>query len=1171
MPQSFVHLHVHSHYSLLDGLGKIDGIVQKAVEYDMPGIALTDHGVMYGAIEFYLAAQKAGIKPLVGQEAYVAKRKHTDKTPGVDNKPYHMVLIAQNYTGYKNLIKLTSLAHLDGYYYKPRIDRDLLSRYSEGLIATSACLASETSRLILDKQFDELNTTVNEYREIFGPDRYYLELQHHASIPEQQVVNQHLIELAKKQHLPLVATNDAHYVNPEDRIPHDLLVCIQTGRLVSDTSRMVYTSDFSIKPPSEMIETFAHVPEAIENTVKIAEMIDLDIPLGRNLLPHFPLPEGETEESYLRKWAHDGLSTRYSEVTDEIRTRCEYELEIVCKMGFPGYFLIVADFIRFAKSKGIYVGPGRGSAAGSLLAYVTGITNVDPLKYDLMFERFLDVNRISMPDIDLDFEDTRRKEVIDYVREKYGDEHVAGVITFGTIMARAAVRDVGRVLGLPYNQVDAIAKAVPAPIQGRHTPLAKSVKESPELKAIYDNDPQAKQVIDQASSLEGTIRHASQHACAIVISQEPLNNYVPVQEAQGGDVHQITQYSMDPIDKIGLLKMDFLGLSNLTTMRNCCEIIEAVYGQKVDIYELPLDDKKTFELFGQGNTTGIFQLESSGMKRYIRELKPNQFEDIIAMVALYRPGPMQWIQSFIDRKNGKEKIEYLHPLAKNALVGTYGIPVYQEQVMRMSKDMCGFTGAEADTLRKAIGKKIPKLMKEMKVKFITGAVKNGVTEQKANEIWVQLEDFAAYCFNKSHATCYALIAFQTAYLKAHYPDCFMAALMTSDLDDIDRLSIEINEAEHLGLKVLPPDVNESFADFGVVKDAAQIRFGLAGIKNVGAGIAKAIVRERKKNGAYQTLEEFLNRNAGQLNKKVLESLVKTGALDRFALRHSLWAGIELIVKYASDSSKTGDVNQISMFGEAGTDQTLSKINLPVGTEDIKQALAWEKELLGLYLSAHPLKQYQERLVGQVTPINEVTVEKVNQSVRIAGVLLEVKKITTKNGQTMAFVQIEDTTGTTELVVFPTVYTNLMHLWETDKIVVVQGKVNDKDGSPKVLVDQGWPIEITDTQKLPELKSARVSAEGNEGYQRAGKPTTTKAPSIYSIELPSKTNRTLIEELRAVLKTFPGKIPVELRIIQNGSSKVVNTKISVQPSAELDEAIQHLFSQVSSVTSVTPAK
>lgn len=1168
MPKpNFVHLHVHSHYSLLDGLGKVDELVNKAKELGMPALALTDHGVMHGAIEFYNAAKKAGIKPIIGQEAYVATRKLSDKSPGIDVKPYHMVLLAKNHAGYKNLIKLTSAAHLDGYYYKPRIDRDLLSRHSDGLIGTSACLGSETSRLILDKNFDEAEKLIREYQEILGKENYFLELQHHPSIGEQQVVNQHLRTLAKKTGAPLIVTNDTHYVNSNDHVTHDQLVCIQTGRLVSDTNRMLYTSDFSLKTADEMAAAFPDLPEAVENTVKIADMTDLEIPLGANLLPNFPLPKGESEESLLKKWCEEGLKERYSRVTPEIRTRLDMEFNTVTSMGFAGYFLITADLIRYAKSQGIVVGPGRGSAAGSLMSYVTGITNVDPLKYGLLFERFLDVNRISMPDIDMDFEDVRRGEVINYVRQKYGDDHVAGIITFGTIMARAAVRDVGRVLGMPYQQVDAVAKVVPAPIQGRHIPLERSVKEAPELKAVYDSDPEAKLLLDSAMKLEGTIRHASQHACAIVISKEPLSEYVAVQEAQGGDIHQVTQYSMEPIEKIGLLKMDFLGLANLTTLRQATEIIKAVHGVTVDIYNLPLDDKKTFELLGHGDTTGVFQLESSGMKRYIRELKPNRFDDITAMVALYRPGPMQWIQSFIDRKNGREEVEYMHPLAEQAFKETYGIPVYQEQVMRMSKDMCGFTGPEADTLRKAIGKKIPKLMKEMKEKFIEGAKKNGVAATKAEEIWLQMEDFAAYCFNKSHAVCYATIAFQTAYLKAHYPDCFMAALMTSDLDDIDRLSIEISESERLGLKVLPPDVNTSFANFAVVKDEKAIRFGLAGIKNVGAHVAEAIVKERKSGGEYKTLEDFLERCSASLNKKVIESLVKCGALDKFGTRQSLWAGVELLSKFVGGASRQNSANQASLFGESDSVNSLAKLNLPAGVEDKKQFLAWEKELLGLYLSDHPLKEHAEKLVGVATPINEVTLADANKTVRVAGAVQTIKKITTKSNQMMAFAQIEDLTGMIEAIVFPTIFADQQTFWQSDTLLLLEGKVSDKDGTPKILVDKVWPLETTDLAKLPPISqnSGRRSNGnyGGNGYgEQYGRAQTsdaaTQTPKTFIVELPRSASKETLAALKGVLANHPGDTPVELRVLNNGATKIISTPLSVTISSELTDVVAELL-------------
>lgn len=1151
----FVHLHVHSHYSLLDGLGKVDQLVAKAVELGMPALAISDHGVMHGAIDFYLECQKQGLKPIIGQEAYVARRKHTDRSSTDDTKPYHLLLLAKNFEGYQNLIKLTSIAHLEGYYYRPRIDRDLLSRYSKGLIASSACLASETSRLIMDKNHDQLEETVSEYREIFGKDNYYLELQHHPSIPEQQVVNQHLKDLAEKTGLPLIATNDVHYVNAEDRVAHDMLVCIQTGKLVSDSDRMLYTGDFSLKTPSEMLEAFSDVPEAISNTLKIAEMVNLEIPLDqKNLLPQFKLPKGETEESYLKKWCEKGLVERYSVVTPEIRARMDYELETVMKTGFPGYFLIVADMIQFARSKGIYVGPGRGSAAGSIISYVTGITNVDPIKYGLLFERFLDLNRISLPDIDVDFEDTRRGEVIEYLKQKYGDDHVAGIITFGTIMARAAVRDVGRVMGMPYAKVDALAKLVPAPIQGRHTPLAKSIQEAPELKNAYDSDAESRQIIDAAIKLEGTIRHASQHACATVISKEPLDQYVAVQLAQGGDVHQVTQYSMGPIEKIGLLKMDVLGLANLSTMHRATEIIEAVYGDKIDIYNLPLDDEKTFELLGRGETTGVFQLESSGMKRYIKELKPTRFEDITAMVSLYRPGPMQWIQSFINRKNGVENVTYLHPLAENALQETYGIPVYQEQVMKMSKDMCGFTGSEADTLRKAIGKKIPKLMAQMKEKFVNGAVEKGVVQSQARQIWKQLEDFAAYAFPKSHATCYALIAFQTAYLKAHYPDCFMAALMTSDLGDIDRLSIEISESERLGLTVLPPDINESFADFAVVKEKKAVRFGIAAIKNVGSSVASAIVRERKKNGPYQSLTDFLSRNSKTLNKKVLESLVKTGALDRFEERARLYAGLEIITKFVAANGHA-DADQLSIFGSTNPKENVASIELPPAKPDSDSYLNWEKELLGLYLSDHPLKQFSDILSTQAQALGTLDAAMAGQVVRVGGIIHNIKKITTRNGQTMGFAELEDLTGNIELVIFPNIFQERQELWGPDSMILSEGKISDKDNSVKLLVDRVWNLVGLDPNNLPPINKGSTN-----GFRPPVEQPTTPAGSSFVVELPHSTNKELIGQVRKLLESYPGQTPVELRLTQDGQLKSVQTKLRVEKTPALKEELAVLLGE-----------
>ncbi|MEK7211366.1 MAG: DNA polymerase III subunit alpha, partial [Patescibacteria group bacterium] len=777
---NFVHLHVHSHYSLLDGLPKIPDLVKRAKELGQTALALTDHGSMYGIIEFYKACKKERIKPILGVEAYLAPGSRHDKHGGIDDKPYHLVLLAENLDGYKNLLKLITLANLEGFYYKPRIDKELLREHRGGIIALTACLQGEAPKAIRSGDLERAKNIIREYQEIFGPQNVYLEMQSHPEIPEQGVVNQAMVNLSRELGAPLVATKDVHYLKPEDKQAQDLLLCIQTGKTVADKNRMTMTGyDCSMSSGEEMAAAFADLPEAVANTVKIAERCNVSFELGKNILPKFEVPGGRDENEYLRELCLDGLARRYPDAAQAIKDRLDFELAVIAKMGFASYFLIVADFVNFAKNRGIAVGPGRGSAAGSIASYALNVTDIDPLKYGLLFERFLNPDRISMPDIDLDFADTRRGEVIDYVTKKYGADKVAGIITFGTMAARAAVRDVGRVLGWPYGEVDRISKMIPPPIQGRHIPLLTSIAENKELAEIY-KDAKTKELLDFAAKLEGTVRHASQHACAVVIGDRPLTEYTPLQNAQNDDVSVVTQYSMKPIEDIGLLKMDFLGLANLTIIQDSLEIIEAVHGVKIDIDKIPLDDKKSFELLSAGETTGVFQLESDGMKRYVRELKPTELEDVIAMVALFRPGPMQFIESFIKRKHGKESIAYEHPLMENALKNTYGIPVYQEQVMQISKDLALFTGGEADTLRKAMGKKIAALMAEMRVKFIEGAVKNNVPREIAEKIFGKLEDFAAYGFNKSHAACYAMIAYRTAYLKAHYPNCFMAALLNSD-------------------------------------------------------------------------------------------------------------------------------------------------------------------------------------------------------------------------------------------------------------------------------------------------------------------------------------------------------------------------------------------------------
>ncbi len=1170
----FVHLHVHSHFSLLDGLGTPTAIVKKAKELGMEAVALTDHGAMYGAIEFYKAAKEEGIKPLVGVEIYVAPRKLSDKVSKLDSSPHHLVLIAKNVEGYRNLMKLDSIAQLEGFYYKPRVDKETLKKYAKGVIASSACLAGEIPRLLMSKDFDGAKKVLQEYKDIFGEDDFYLELQDHSDIPDQAIANDLVKKLAEETKTKLIATCDSHYINREDREAHDILICVQTGKTVDDANRMTYDGDFSLRDPEELIKVFAETPEAISNTREIADKCDLEIPFEANLLPSFPLPKGKTDAEYLRELCQKGIPVRYPKASPEkmkiITERMNYELSVINDMGFSSYFLIVSDYVNWAKENGIMVGPGRGSAAGSLVTYLTQIADADPLKYDLLFERFLNPDRHEMPDIDLDFADHRRAEVLGYVVGRYGEEKVAGIITFGTMAARAAVRDVGRALGYPYAEVDAIAKVVPPPVQGRHIPLEKSVKDAPELRAVYESDPRAKRLINMATKLEGTVRHASQHASAFVITKDELTCYVPLQQAQKEGVKQVTQYSMYPVAELGLLKMDFLGLSNLTTIERALEIIEAVAGDKLDIHNLPLDDKKTFELLGKGETTGVFQLESSGMKRYIRELKPTTLDDVAVMVALYRPGPMQFIDTFIARKNGREPINYPHAMTKKALEVTYGIPVYQEQVMQISRDMAGFTGGEADKLRKAMGKKIAKLMAEMKVKFIAGSQNNGVTKADAEKVFAMLQDFAAYGFNKSHAVCYAMIAYQTAYLKANYPQCFMAALLTNDLDDIDRIAIEIGECERMGIEVLPPDINESFVDFGVVKESGNIRFGLAAIKNIGTNPARVIVRERKKNGRFKNFEDFIDRmsktdveGTGErtvLNKKILEALAKSGALDSLVERNRVLQGMEVILKRIQDTAKQIKSSQIGLFGEVlSADIEIGKLDLPEVAEASRDdKLAWEKELLGIYISEHPLKELGPKLNLAVShPINTLTLGMEGKKVKVGGIIQTVKKINTKNGSTMAFATIEDLSGKTEVLVFPKTLEQDGEVWQADNVVLVTGKISTKDNEIKILAEKG---EKFDPSKIRDLKFEAYSGSKYAQQEQHVVTLGTDEDKIVEIDLnEAPETEDITEKLNAALKkkqyafAFDGKVYVILPK-GTGKEKILKIKTIVDENMGEDELV-----------------
>ena len=1064
---NFVHLHVHSYYSLLDGLGSPEALAKRAKELGMNALALTDHGVMYGAIDFYKACKKEGIKPIIGCEAYLAPQGRFQKRSKEDSKPHHLVLLAQNDEGYQNLIQLTTKAHLEGYYYRPRIDFELLEKHSKGLIASSACLAGELSRLIEIGNKEKAIEAVRKYQKIFGEDNFYLEIQHHPGIPEQQKISAQIAELAQELNAPLLATNDVHYAKKEDAEAHDVLICVQTNAFVTDENRMRYPCDFSMKPAEQMYEEFKDYPEALENSVKIAERCNLELTLNKEfLIPPYKTPEGQSAQDYLRELCLKGMmkrygveqvgegkwqaAQRYQEIKEErgpsfdfdpqeVGERLDYELGVINKMGFDTYFLIVWDFVHYARKSGIVVGPGRGSAAGAITTYLLGVTDIDPLEHGLVFERFLNPERITMPDIDLDFADTRRDEVIDYVTQKYGRENVAQIITFGTMAARAAIRDVGRVLGVPYADVDKLAKAVPFKPGLK---LANALQKEAELRELY-GDERNKKIFDLAMKLEGVVRHASTHACAVVISDKALTKYTPLQQASGGDTSIVTQYSMKPLDALGLLKMDFLGLKNLTILENAVKLILKRHGRKIALGKLPLSDAKTYELLGRGETTGVFQLESDGMKRYLKDLKPTKFGDIVAMVSLYRPGPMEFIPDYIAGKHGKKKVAYLHPILEPILKETYGIAVYQEQVLEIARKFAGFTLGEADILRRAIGKKIKSELDAQRDKFIEKAVKHGQDRRLAERLFSFIEPFANYGFNKSHAACYAMIAYQTAYLKANYPTEFMAALLTADQGNTDRVVIDVNECKKMGIKVLPPSVNESYHDFTVVEEG-KILFGLMAIKNLGEGPTEAILKAREK-GPFENLDDFLQRvDSSFVNKKVLESLALSGAFSGIEHREAIFENVDQITAYARDIHNKTRNGQVSLFGDM---KEMEKSNLKLVFEkklSEMEKLNGERKLLGLYVSSHPLEQISKAEFADCTEITELNSKDEGRNKKICGVLSNIKKITTRNGQQMLFAKITDLAASMELIVFPNVLTSSMEVWQLGQIVKAQGRVTFKD-------------------------------------------------------------------------------------------------------------------------------
>jgi len=1095
----YVHLHNHTHHSLLDGLSKIPKLIAKVQDMGMEAVAITDHGTMSGVLDFYKSAQAAGVKPILGMEAYVAARSRHDRDPQKDKARYHLTILAMNNTGYQNLMKLSTTANLEGMYYKPRVDHDLLEQYNEGLIILSGCASGELGENLRVDNYEEAKSIAKWYKQVFG-DRYYLELQDHGH-PESKTawdvqikINGYLEKLSEELDIPVVVTSDGHYLSHDDQDTHEILLCVGTGSFLSDEKRMSLKDfELHVTDPAEIIERWGKTrPDAVANTKVIADRCHVEIELGKILIPTFPTPEGHDEKSYLDELVFQGLAWRYGDVSqaeaesltiEEARShtpsealeRADYELGVIDRMGFNGYFLIVQDFINWGKNQGIIFGPGRGSAAGSIVSYAIRITELDPLKYDLLFERFLNPDRISMPDVDIDIQDTRRNEVIQYCTDKYGAERVANIVTFGTMAARAAVRDVARVLQVPYGESDRIAKLVPQPVQGRHIPLERSIVEDADFKHEYETNETAKRVIDFAMRLEGTIRSHGVHAAGVVIAPDDIVKFVPVEMSQKGV--PATQFPMGQVEELGLLKMDFLGLSNLTIINNALRIIKKVYKTNIELNEIPLDDAPTFELFQRGDTTGVFQLESAGMKRYLRELKPTVFEDIVAMVALYRPGPMQFIDDFIKRKHGESAITYMHPKMENSLQNTYGVLVYQEQVMQISRELSGFTGGEADTLRKAIGKKNIEMMGKMKTKFIDGAVElSGAKRDDMEVFWKQLEDFAAYCFNKSHAACYGLIAYWTAYLKAHYPDAFMAALMTSDADDTERLAIEITECKHMGIKVLSPDVNESFVEFAVVPGENEIRFGMSAIKGVGVGVVEEILRARKE-GKFASVEDFAKRVSTQkVNKKAWDSLIKTGAFDELADRSDLLFNLETIQAFASKLQKEALSGQTDLFGGmanmATIQPTITLTTAPVKHTD-KERLTWERELLGLYISAHPLDNYDAYFSEQTVPVVEMTQDIDNKPLTIGGLVSAVRTIVTKSGTKMAFVKLEDKTGEAEVIVFPNLYEQVGAKLVQDAVIRASGKVSarDRDGNltsdVKLIADE---VQLVDDEELRTYES-----------------------------------------------------------------------------------------------------
>jgi DNA polymerase-3 subunit alpha len=1047
----FVHLHCHSTYSLLEGLPSPEEIVLRAKELKQSAVGLADKGYTYGLIEFYKAAKEHNIKPILGLETYVAARTRHDKEGKIDAKRYPLTLLAETQEGYQNLLELATIAALEGMYYKPRVDYELLEKFGKGLIALSGPLGGALPQAALVEDEKRIKEVVEAYRSFFGDENLYFELMDLPNVAGQAEVNQQLIKFGKELSVPIVATCNSHYCRKEDNEAHDVLLCIQKNANVHDSNRFsMLDSDFSMRPFEELKEAFSHAPEALENTKVIADRCEVDFEFGKYQIPVFDVPKKETESSYLKKLTEKGAKMKYGKLTKEIKERCEYELKVIDDMGFSGYFLIVADLVGYAKKKGITVGPGRGSAAGSIVSYCLDITGLDPLEHGLLFERFLNPERVSMPDIDLDFADIRRDEVLEYVGEKYGRDHVVQICTFGTLAARAAVKDVGRAFGVPFAEMNELAKLIP---ERPGTKLKQALRESTELKVAYDGSETYRKIIDTALRLEGKARHVSVHACGVIITPEPAAKYTAQQKAPKDDTTVITQYSAKPLEDLGLLKMDFLGLKNLTIIQTTLEIVERLHGTKINLNEIPIDDKKTYALLTRGDTTGVFQLESGGMRRYLKQLKPSEFNDITAMCALYRPGPMDSIPDYIKRKNNAKLIKYDVPELEPFLKETYGVMVYQEQVQRVVQEFAGFSLGAGYLLIKAVAKKIPKLLEEQREKFLAGAEKKGRNKKTAEKIFALIEPFAGYGFNKSHSVCYARIAYETAYLKANYPTEFMAAMLSADAENTERVALEIQECRAIDIEVLPPDINESLAHFTAMPEK-KIRFGLTAIKGVGESSVRQVIAIREEGKKFESIEDFAGRvPAKLLNKKLIEAFAKSGALDSLGKREVFVANYDKIAEFSKAAGDVGS-EQTDLFSVVDDQSGASMIEFPEAQEvPLTQKLQWEKATLGLYVSSHPLAGLKKYISKKAMLLSDFTHKNVGKKVTVAGIVESVKKITTKKGDTMAIVFLEDPTGKIEVTLFPRTYAHAVDFLEdADAVLVVGGTLDYRGGQMQIRAD-----------------------------------------------------------------------------------------------------------------------